>query len=409
MSAASVCFICLSEDAPQLRVTRSSKRDNWLECDNCKNWFHAECGGYTASEYKKFSKGNWLKCLVCCLQHLHTCSYQDNTDLSSIVTEAVNKRVAVASVSDKKASVSDKKNLSGSSYRKRISASTVSHNSCCHAIDDKVTDEVECLNGSDSINTVVESQGVHSGKLDANPVCVSEAHTSDNILIIDNINNPSEFSSSKRILHEVNLFCPEVKVEYAYSLAKGGVAIHTVDKSGRDILLNKLPLESFGGGIKHFPRNRSCDTVFIKGVCTSVSVKEFTKILQSYGVDVIEVRRLLNRNTGKPLRVIKVKSSTENYSQLLSFHIVINNHKCTVEPQRSVRVIRCYNCQSFGHLARFCLNDKRCEFCSGCHLHAQCSDEIRCANCAGLHPSSSPQCPVYVSQYESLTKQHSKY
>jgi len=91
----------------------------------------------------------------------------------------------------------------------------------------------------------------------------------DNILIVDNISNPAEFSSSKRILREVNRFCPEVKVEFAYSLAKGGVAIHTVDSVGRDILLNKLPW-TFEGGIKHFLKDKSRDAVFIKGICTSV-------------------------------------------------------------------------------------------------------------------------------------------
>jgi len=97
----------------------------------------------------------------------------------------------------------------------------------------------------------------------------TEVRPADNILIVDYINNPSQFSSSKRILKEINLFCPEVKVEFGYSLARGGVAIHTVDKIGRDILLEKLPEESFGGGVKHPPKYKGSDTLFVKGVCTS--------------------------------------------------------------------------------------------------------------------------------------------
>jgi len=60
---------------------------------------------------------------------------------------------------------------------------------------------------------------------------------SDKILIIDSLNNALEYSSCKRILQEVHNYFPQVKVEFAYSLAKGGVAIHTTRKSDRDLLL----------------------------------------------------------------------------------------------------------------------------------------------------------------------------
>jgi len=155
-------------------------------------------------------------------------------------------------------------------------------------------------------------------------------------------------------------------------------------------------------------KDMSCDTVFIKGVCTSVSTQECTKVVKSHGIEVIEVRRLVNRHTGKPLRVIKVKCSVKHSSRLLSCHIVINNRACVIERQHSVRVVRCYNCQSFGHLARVCPNHRRCEFCAGSHEHEHCVNEVCCANCGGNHPSSSLQCSAYISRYEILTKQHTK-
>jgi len=278
MSASSVCFICLKAEAPQCRVTRSSKRDNWLECDSCKKWFHAECGGYSVAEYKKFSKGNWLKCIVCCLQHIHILSYPGNTDLSSHVTDAVNKRVTSESYIDKKTLAADLRTT-------RKSSSAVFEDCNKPTGCNTAVDEVHCFSNSQNINTVSESQAIESENLECKPVPVSEFHSADNILVIDNIRNPAEFSSSKRILHEVNRYCPEVKVDYAYSLAKGGVAIHTVDKSGRDLLLNSLPEDSFGGGYKHLPKNRSCHTVFIKSVCTSISTQDFTKVLHSHCSD----------------------------------------------------------------------------------------------------------------------------
>jgi len=42
----------------------------------------------------------------------------------------------------------------------------------------------------------------------------------DNILITHNINGAPEFAKSRRILQEIHLYCPSVKTDFAYSLAK---------------------------------------------------------------------------------------------------------------------------------------------------------------------------------------------
>ena len=99
MSQSSVCYICLNEDAPLSRITRRSKKNNWLRCDCCKNWLHAECGGYTITEYRKLTKDCWFKCVVCCLQLIRNSSCEGDTDTSSLVTQAVNNRVSGASAS----------------------------------------------------------------------------------------------------------------------------------------------------------------------------------------------------------------------------------------------------------------------------------------------------------------------
>jgi len=131
-------------------------------------------------------------------------------------------------------------------------------------------------------------------------------------------------------------------------------------------------------------------------------------VLRSHGINTIEVRRLVSRLTGRPTRVIKVTCTTKDCSKLLSCQIVINNSTCTAEKQRPVSVIRCYNCQQFGHLARFCRPNKRCEFCADFHVNEFCSNEVRCANCDGNHPSFSTQCSAYSNQYALLAKQHSE-
>ena len=116
-----------------------------------------------------------------------------------------------------------------------------------------------------------------------NDITISHQFEVDKILVVDNIENSSEFSSSTRILKEVKLFCPDIKIEFAYSLSKGGIAIHATCREDRDRLLNELPAESFGGGFKHPPKgqgstNQDSNVLFLKGLDTSVDLHD----LQGY-------------------------------------------------------------------------------------------------------------------------------
>ena len=406
------------------------------------------CGGFTNSQYTKINKdNNWIKCIVCCLHQIQLGdSEPEDTSLFNLVTAAArhrleeaasarggkSKRTSFSSVPSVSKVVSSEGTPDSGSVHKTPKSGTVYHS--VHSASGKLSGRKEysskdnCLSQPEYISccslTNEQACSAQSGcnspsaldsqdlKPKSNPeekLVISSEVAVDNILIVDNINNPAEFTSSKRILKEVNLFCPEVKVEFAYSLAKGGVAIHTADKSGRDFLLDKLPKESFGGGIKHFPKYRCVDTVFVKGVCTSVSSQEFETSLKGFGIDTVEVRRLRNRRTGKPIRVFKVKCSQESASLLLARQLVVKNVACVIERQSSTRVVRCYRCQSFGHLAKVCNTHRRCELCAGLHeFDEQCCGEVRCANCGGNHPASSAKCPAYISRYEIITKQHSE-
>jgi len=77
----------------------------------------------------------------------------------------------------------------------------------------------------------------------------SEDCERDNIVIIDYIPNAAEFINSSRILKEINNFAPNISVKYAYSLARGGLAIHLNNQQDKQTLIQALPREAFGGGL----------------------------------------------------------------------------------------------------------------------------------------------------------------
>lgn len=102
------CFICLNEDLPVSRATCSTKKVNWIRCDCCKNWLHANCGGVSAIEYNKITKGSvWFKCIVCCIRRLQITDCEDNnlevdSSFASRVFAAVEKRASGSRSKSKK-------------------------------------------------------------------------------------------------------------------------------------------------------------------------------------------------------------------------------------------------------------------------------------------------------------------
>ena len=70
------------------------------------------------------------------------------------------------------------------------------------------------------------------------------------------------------------------------------------------------------------------------------------------------------------------------------------------------RLTQCYNCQKYGHLAKFCRSTTKCGYCAAIgHDDHHCSlrnapDKARCANCSLMHPAWSSHCQVRRAQVE---------
>ena len=375
------------------------------------------------SNYTKICKSNlWLKCVVCCVQQILVSGEEGLIKVDSIISAAKSRTTGAAS-----------RKVSGKSKAKKKRSSDSDNARCCESsqtLDQthaNLCDNIlECSNTvvSDNCSSIQNNDGdqcdlpnvnrcssdISDSGVYGESVVLSQYSDVDKILVVDNICNAAEFSSSQRILKEINLFCSDVKIDFAYSLAKGGVAIHTQSKEDRNRLLNVLPAESFGGGVKHPPLGRGEHVAYIKGVDTSVDVQKLASLFLDKGIELSYIRRLTQRFTGKPIQVVRVKCTENSFGKLLNTKLVINNNTCVIEKERLVKVIRCYNCQRFGHIARFCTNVVKCEFCAeGHNIHVTCARDVHCANCGGHHPASSSSCPAYIKRYEIIATQHTEY
>ena len=195
---------------------------------------------------------------------------------------------------------------------------------------------------------------------------VEEQKERHNIIIIDQITEAERYSWSTEILKEVNTFAPKVQVKYAYSLAKGGVAIHTYNLEDKRILLQSLAGKAFSGA-KISDLSEKEDIVFLKNIPTYIDTSVISTALQGYKIKAIKVERNQHRRTGRPQPVVRVFCQAIEAQKLLRYtSLSVGNVVCDVVKKRA-NVLRCYNCQQFGHIARACVNQKRCVNCSGFH------------------------------------------
>ncbi|PIG87296.1 hypothetical protein AARAC_011664 [Aspergillus arachidicola] len=73
---------------------------------------------------------------------------------------------------------------------------------------------------------------------------------------------------------------------------------------------------------------------------------------------------------------------------------------------RASRVVRCNNCQRYGHIGNICPHDTVCGACAGKHETRACPDRDtsrlvpKCANCGGDHMVWFKKCAVYLQERE---------
>nr|XP_039254403.1 uncharacterized protein LOC120331399 [Styela clava] len=61
--------------------------------------------------------------------------------------------------------------------------------------------------------------------------------------------------------------------------------------------------------------------------------------------------------------------------------------------------LRCFNCQSFGHISKNCRGSTRCARCGGRHLTNECEKAERvCLHCKGNHSAAYGGCPRYKEE-----------
>ena len=336
-----------------------SKESNlkWICCDKCSQWWHTFCLGITNQEYEKL-KGSLYICPTCAIKKL-----KNNYCVLSKITNTLQNKI-------------------GAKVDLPIDSSAQLEPLPCK------TKSEDCTKQTTPVTP-------------GNP----EPSTKDSIVILDNLKLNRDQKSSSKLKQEINKVKPDIKLSQVYPLAGGGVALHCKDKASHDCALCDWPISALnptGNPVPHKIRGLSKEQIIVvKSVNTCFTEQELLVDLKSRYPSVTNVHRLHKKSSDIPFPIIKVSLSREDATAALADHIVIFGQSYSCESCRSTKVIRCNQCQRFGHIAQVCLYPQRCVNCSENH-NVLCTLPSKCANCGGEHGADSNRCPTYLGIKERL-------
>ena len=358
----------LSKDTCPCSLTLNQA--DWIECSECNQWWHNQCTGFsaTALAYYKKHQAAPFNCITC--------------QLSLINSETIKQGVLSL-----------------------INSETINPESIKHGV-------LLQLKASDS--TIPAKSHTHKSiaEEDITPLIEPEAEIgSDNIVILDKLKDPSTYTDCRKIVEEIKLRNPELGVDFAYTLPAGGIAVHCKSIEDYNLALQPWPKDSFGGSniTPHPPasaRLKSTTSVVIRNIKQDITDTAIQQAAQLITGTTTSVRRFKNRRTGRfmPIAELTVNSSNEEIiTLLLKQGIKIGTVILPCEPKRTARVIRCYNCNLFGHTAYHCSNVKTCVDCAQPVTDTHTCLSRTCTNCQGHHSADSKVCPSYKAKLQHIT------
>ena len=342
-----ICFACEQKHPPIRRYNVVE----WAQCDNCDQWWHAECACITAEDCVRLAFYDIsFTCALCCLKG------------SPWVLENHSIPVVNSTVFD-----SGQKN------------------------------KTELVERVKKVTQVVEES--------------KSSNKSSNIIVVDNIKDGQHWKSSKNIKEKLNQTQELKNIDFAYSLPKGGIALHCNTDEEAEKLLTNWPEAVFNEQeIPHLPKGNSlCSTGYLKNIDIKIKENQLVEFFKNKGCQVQQVKRVFHRHSGNPMPIRKV-SFVSNQDLLKACSLVypyqLNGKPAFCEEEKRLKIVRCFNCHQFNHISANCPNRTTCENCgSEDHTYSeQCHLQSICANCKGSHKSSSKFCPKYIHLLENIRK-----
>ena len=222
------------------------------------------------------------------------------------------------------------------------------------------------------------------------------------VLLIENA-DPS-LKNSTDIKRSFSKAFPEKRLMYAFRTTKGHIHLEFAShEETKEIEEAWKPTFMGTETICRRPRKlQKHHSVIIKDVPKEdvFTDSKMTALLQESFPDAT-ARRFLKKDK-ITLNTVKIDFPNRNdIERAITNGIFLNNQYFRTNEfieEGRIPIVRSYNCQNFGHIAKTCKSAPKCGKCAGNHSTGDCdSEEPTCANCQSRHASKDPNCEAYLN------------
>lgn len=149
----------------------------------------------------------------------------------------------------------------------------------------------------------------------------------------------------------------------------------------------------------------------LKGLPSNVKISEIKAELDEVeNLEVLEVKQFIKKvevngkSVENKLPIFSVKFSGK--TKVADFKKIRKLCYCKITWEKNTtasRVIQCYKCWSYGHIATNCFRREVCSKCAQNHETKMCketSENLKCINCGGQHLANDTRCDIYCKVAE---------
>jgi hypothetical protein len=206
--------------------------------------------------------------------------------------------------------------------------------------------------------------------------------------------------TSRDIRRAFNKHYQGVIIKHCRLTASGSITFEFDDETIAKSVQNEWSLEYFGGN-KGMKIPGDFNTVgMVKHVYDDFTEQDIKQdILNNYPGDIKKCEFQKRKSDQSFNGMIKIEfASREALLKVVSDRIKFCNQRYIVEEyKRKGKVVKCGNCQGWGHVHRYCTKPAKCGKCAEKHETRTCTitSGYKCAHCGKGHVAGSFDCDVY--------------